>query len=53
MATTNQKEQFEETYIYSANTTESLEMPAALESIGDPEKGEISSTLATVLTKTW
>jgi hypothetical protein len=39
MDTTNQKEQFEETDIYSANTTEALEMPEALESIGDPEKG--------------
>jgi hypothetical protein len=39
MATTNQKEQFEETDIYAANTTESLEMPEALESISDSEKG--------------
>jgi len=39
MATTNQKEQLEETDIYSANTTEALEMPETLESIGDPEKG--------------
>jgi len=39
MATTNQKEQFEETDIDSANTTESLEMPEALESISDSEKG--------------
>jgi hypothetical protein len=40
MATTDQKEQFEETDIDSANTTESLEMPEALESMGDPEKGK-------------
>jgi hypothetical protein len=40
MATTNQKEQFQETDIYSANTTESLEMPEALESMSDPEKGK-------------
>jgi hypothetical protein len=39
MATTDQKEQFEETDFYSANTTEALEIPEALENIGDPEKG--------------
>ena len=53
MATTNQKEQFEETDIYAANTTESLEMPEALEIMSDPERVKSSSTLVMVLRKTW